>query len=64
MLEPLRNPVNWDSFRKVARAGLYFLGAVGRHTYFFVLGVRAAALRQRTYFGALFSAVRNGSIPR
>ena len=44
MLEPLRNPVNWDNFREGAMLvlilGSGLRGAV-RYLYFFVLGMIA-----------------------
>jgi hypothetical protein len=55
MLEPLKNPANWDNFRKAAVLVLIIWAtatAVLCIIYFFVWG--AAALRRRTYSGRLF----------
>ena len=55
MLEPLRNPANWDNFRKAAVLVLIIWAAASvlfGIIYFFISG--AAALRRRTYSGRLF----------
>ena len=46
MLEPLRNPANWDNFRKVVVLVLIIWAAVSgccRIIYFFILGGRSPA---------------------
>ena len=46
MLEPLRNPVNWDNFRKVVVLVLILWAAVSAVLciiYFFILGGRSPA---------------------
>jgi hypothetical protein len=46
MLEPLRNPANWDNFRKVAVLVLILWAAVSAVLciiYFFILGGRTPA---------------------
>ena len=56
MLGPLRNPVNWDNFRKGAVLVLILSAAASAVLciIYFYGEVRAAAPRQRTYFGVLF----------
>ena len=66
MLEPLRNPANWDNFRKAAVLVLILWAAASvlfGIIYFFILG--AALLRRRTYSGRYFACplYRSGRSP-